>query len=412
MKRLWWCAPVGAALCMLGAGPALAQKDALSLDEALRRAGAVADAEADNPRLIGPRADVEAAEALVGQARLRPNPEASFEAENVAGSGPFTGTQSSEYTLSAGLPIELGGKRAARIRAAESELAVARLRGEASLADLGQAVRERYVAAVAAQQRVALEQGVYDRNGELLRVARALVDAGREPPLHALRAESALAQAEAELKAAQAIALAARFSLGALLGGEGVPSVDPAFPDLAPPAETLAAYSGLEPRIAMAEREAAQAAVGLERSLGRPDLTASAGLRRFEDSNDQALVFGVSVPLPLWNRNQGNVAAAGARARGAAAREAVALSDYRQQVAEARAAFLGARARGDTLEQKSLPQAEEALRLADLGYRNGKFALLDVLAAADARDTIRRSLIDAREEQGRAAATLIRLWAP
>ena len=134
-------------------------------------------------------------------------------------------------------------------------------------------------------------------------------------------------------------------------------------------------------------------------------------MKRFEESDDQAFVVGVSVPLPFWNRNQGNIAAAQARARAATAREAVALADYRQAVAQARADYLSAEAKAQTLADESLPQAEEALRLAEIGYRNGRFPLIEVLAAAEARDDIRRALIDAREMQGRAAARLIRLAA-
>ena len=413
MKSLVLCGALCAGLGLVWSSAGLAQEEPLSLEDALRQSGVVADgAEAPlNPRLVGPQADVEAAAALVAQARLRPNPEASFEAENVAGTGLYSGLQSSEYTLSAGLPIELGGKRGARVRAAEADLQVARLTGQLSVADVGLAVRQRYVAAVAANQRVDLAQGVHDRNKELLRVASALVDAGREPPLHSLRAEAELAQAEAELKAAQAEALSTRFALGAMIPGEDVPVVGSVFPELRPPYSVLGDYSGIEPRLARAERDAAQASVGLERSLGRPDLTASAGVRRFEESNDQAFVVGVSIPLPLWNHNQGNVAAAEARVRAATAREAVALADYQQQVAEARAAYFAAEAKAGTLEEKSLPQAEEALRLAEIGYRNGKFPLIDVLAAADARDEIRRDLIDAREAKDKAAALLIRLAA-
>ena len=77
---------------------------------------------------------------------------------------------------------------------------------EPSLADveLGFLVRERYVAAVAAASRVALARDVVERNEELARIAGVLVEVGREPPLRALRAEAALAEARAELQAAQA----------------------------------------------------------------------------------------------------------------------------------------------------------------------------------------------------------------
>lgn len=414
MTLLTWRGALAVGLALL-AWPLAAQTEgALTLPQALERATSLsttADAEPSNPRLVGPREDARAAAAQVNQARLRPNPEISLEVENVAGTGMFSGLRASEYTLSAGLPLELGGKRRARIGAAQAELNVAELRGQLAQAELGQMVRERYVRAVASNARVGLAQNILDRNRELVRIASALVDAGREPPLRALRARAAFAEAEAELKAAQADALADRFALGALWSQEAPPQVPAEFPDIQPPHALLADYSGLDTRIATAERMAAEARIAQERSLGIPDTTVSAGVRRFEESNDQAFVVGVSIPLPVRNRNQGNVAAAQARARAAGAREAVALADYRQSVAQARADYLAAEAKADTLEKESLPQAEEALRLAEIGYRNGKFPLIEVLSAADTRDSIRRTLIDAHEAQGRAAAKLIRLAA-
>lgn len=393
------------------AAPVMGQPaDTLTLERALELSGAATDSAAiDNPRIVGPREEVSAAEALVRQAGFRPNPAISLDVENIAGSGAFSGLQATEFTLAASLPLELAGKRGARVRAAQADVTVARLRGELSLAALQFAVRDRYVAAVAAQARVALATDIVTRNIELARIARVLVEVGREPPLRSLRAQSELAEAEAELKAAQAEALATRFALGALWTPESAPEVPTTFPLIAPPSGLLADYRGIELRLAAAERAALQADVARQRSLGVPDPVVSAGVRRFQERSDQAFLVGVAIPLPLRNRNQGNIAAAEARVRAAAARESIALADYRQDVAQARADFLGAEAKVKTLEAGSLPQAEEALRLAEIGYRNGKFALMEVLAAADARDAIRRSLIDAREVQARAAARLIRL---
>ncbi|KHL25362.1 metal transporter [Croceibacterium mercuriale] len=402
----------GLALATWSAPAASQSNDILTLGEALELSGAATIGEqAFNPRLVGPQEEVTAAEAEISQAGLRPNPVVSLEVENVAGTGAFSGAQATEFTLAASLPIERGGKRQARVNAAEADLAVAGLRSELAGAELGQAVRERYVIAVAAQARVELAENVLERNRELARIAQALVDAGREPPLRALRAQSELAQAEAQLKVAQAEALAARLGLGALWAPQSTPEVPATFPDIDPPDALLASYAGIELRLAAAEREALQADVALQRSLGVPDPTVSAGIRRLQQTSDQAFLVGVSIPLPLRNRNQGNIAAAEARARAASARESVVQADYRQEVAQARADFLAAEARADTLESGSLPQAEEALRLAQIGYRNGRFPQLEVLSAAEARDTIRRFLIDAREAQGRAAARLIRLAA-
>lgn len=396
-------------------GPAAAQDTpVLSLDDALERSGVVETGSENpvNPRLIGPVEDAAAARALIDQARLRPNPELSFEAENFAGTGAFSGLFATDYTLSIGQRLELGGKRGARVRSAEAEALVASLEGDLATARLGREVRARYVEAVAAASRLELARDIVQRNRELARIAGLLVEVGREPPLRALRAEAAVAEAEAELQAAEAASLASRTALAALWSDTASAPLVPAdFPAIVPPANLLAAEGSLRLQVARAEREAADAAIDRERSMAVPDPVISAGVRRFEQSNEQAFLVGVSIPLPFADRNQGNIAAAQARLRAANAREAVALTDYRLEIEQARSRYLAAETRVETLAQTSLPQAEEALRLVNIGYRNGRFPLIEVLAAAEARDTIREALIQAREDRGRLAAELIWLAA-
>ena len=397
------------------ATPVAAQeRELLTLEEALNRTGVSGGSVevAPNPRIAGPRADTEAAQALVGQARLRPNPEVSLEVENIAGSGAFSGLSATEYTLAVGQRLELGGKRGARMQAAEAQAQLANLRAGFAEAELGFLVRERYVAAAAAASRVELALDVVERNVELARIAGLLVEVGREPPLRALRAEAALAEARAELQAAEATSLAARAALASLWGDQSAPPiVSSNFPDIEPPGTAMASATAIQLQVARAESRAATAEIDRERSLRIPDPVLSAGVRRFEESNDNAFVVGVSIPLPFRNRNQGNIAAAEARLRAANAREAVALADFDQAVTRARAQYLAAQARVDTLSDTSLPQAEEALRLVRIGYRNGRFPLIEVLSAAEARDAIREALIAAQEDRGQAAAELIRLAA-
>ena len=408
----WRAAPLWGLILALSTGPASAQDPrVVTLDDALELSGVAAEADTaiTNPRLVGPRAETDAAVALVDQARLSPNPEISFDVENVAGSGAFSGLQSTEYTLSIGQRLELGGKRSARVDAAEAQAELASLRADLTTVELGQLVRERYLAAVAAAARVELAEDVVARNEELARIAGVLVEVGREPPLRALRADAALAEARAHLVEAEAESLSARTALAALWAGGEAPLVPAEFPDILPPASLMAgATESLTYRVARAESTAAAAEIERQRSLRIPDPTVSAGVRRFGESGDNAFLVGVSIPLPFRDRNQGNVAAV---LRAANAREAVALADYEQAVATARARYLGAEARVDTLSQTSLPQAEEALRLVSIGYRNGRFPLIEVLAAAEARDTIREALIAAREQRGLAAAELIGLAA-
>ncbi len=91
-----------------------AQGEHLTLDRALELAGAMA------PGVEAASAGVRAAEAQRRAAGLRPNPSINMEAENVIGTGPYSGLSSAETTVGMSLPLELGGKRSARIGVADA----------------------------------------------------------------------------------------------------------------------------------------------------------------------------------------------------------------------------------------------------------------------------------------------------
>lgn len=396
------CGVLLAAACV----PAAAQESApLGLAGALSRAGALA------PALEEAQANVDAAAGAAVQAGLAPNPELSAELENVAGSGAFSGLRSVEATLAVSQRLELGGKRGARRRAAREQLGAVRLEALMTRADLALAVRSRFIEAAAATARAALAESVVERAQELARIAGALVDAGREPPLRSLRAEAALGEAEAALAEARAVAISARYALASLWGETTAPPMLSAeIPELRAPSN-IDSSSALAIQTAAAQRGAAEAAVSRERAYAVPDMTVSAGVRRLEGANAEAAVVSASIGLPFRNRNQGNILTAQARVRGAAAQEQLVRAEFYRDTASARAELRAAEARSETLAERSVPQAEHALRLARIGYRNGRFTLIDVLDAAATRDAVRRSLIAARAEREQAAARLIRLAA-
>ena len=388
-----------------------AETGPIGLNEALARAGALETGDTMTAeRLLPAAARRDAADALVEQARIGPRLEMGLEVENFAGTGPYGGFSASEYTLSAGRRIELGGKRQARLAVANAGVDLAELDVRAARADLALLVRQRYVAATAAQERFELAEDVLTRNRELARIARVMVDVGREPPLRSLRAEAALAKAEAEREAARGTALAARRALAVLWNSDeavlvpaetvGIPAPDGAFD---PSALSLAQ--------ARREVDLAQAEVASQRALGRSDPTVSLGVRRFAESRGTAVLAGISMPLGLKNANRGNIAASQARALAAMAEARIAEADLRQDYFAARTEYDAARLRATTLREQSLPSAQEALDLVERGYRAGRFDLTEVLLAAEARDAIREDLIAAEEARALAAARLIRLTA-
>ncbi|WP_297511403.1 TolC family protein [uncultured Caulobacter sp.] len=401
-------AVIGAVVVLVGLGaPPRVLAEPLTLADALARA------RAGSPLVTAAEAAVAAAEGRARQAGRPPNPEAGLQSENFAGSGPYGDFRSAETTLSVSQRLELGGKRRARQTAAVAEVEVARLGVSIARADLDQEVAVRYAEALAARDRLTLARETAQRAESLSKAAATLVEAGREPPLRAMRAEAVSREAAAAVTAAEAEAVAARRALVTLWNEatEAVELVEPAAapvvvpPALVDPAETL------DVRLARAHRLTARAVIDRERAAARPDLTVQAGVRRFEQTGDRALVVGFSAPIPVFDRNQGAVAAARADAAAAEARERLALARSVRALRDARASLVAADARLDALRGKILPQARTAVDLARRGFEAGKFSLLDVLDAQTALITAQTDLIAARLERAKALAALERVAA-
>ena len=378
----------------------------LTLEDALARAAAQA------PALVQARAAVEAAQGRRRQAGLIPNPEASIEVENFNGSGIYNGTDVAETTVSIGQTIELGGKRGTRVRAGEAEIASAQLAAAIARANLVVEVKSRFANALATGAQVDLARAALGRANDLLTSAQALVDAGREPPLRALRARTAAAEAQAELDRVIAADNAARASLAALLGDTTAPGrVVGSLGGPGRPAGAPDPTLSLDVRLAEAEAEAARAIVARERAAGATDITAEVGVRRFEEDNEDAVVFGLSLPIPIFNRNQGNIAAANADVVAANSRRVQALAESVRRIRGAEDAYAAAESRVRTLEQIAGPAAQQALDLARAGFDAGRFSLLDVLDAEEAFASAQATLIEAQRDRAVAAAELERALA-
>ena len=398
----WRRALLSVAAIAMAAFASTASAEPVTLAEALARAGK------SSPTLAAARADVAAAEGRAVQAGLRPNPELGLEVENFAGTGPFSGLGEAENTVTVGQRFELGGKRSARQRAAQAEVDVARLRLQVAGAELLQQVRNAYAEAYADARRLDLAREQFLRAENLQKVAVELVDAGREPPLRAMRARTATFEAVGRVRAAEAKYLQSQRALAALWGGaddlpEPTGAADEALPEgIADPTTTL------DVRLAEAEVTVSIAVVGRERLLAQPDVTVTVGARQFRGTDDTALVVGASMPIGVFDRNQGNVAAANAERVGAEARRNAALAGAIRGTRDAQAALRTAESRLNFLRTRAEPEAVEAVRIAREGFSAGRFTLLDVLDAEEALNTVQSDIITAEQERGQAAAALIR----
>lgn len=377
----------------------------------LTLADAVLEARQRSPLSIEAISRVEAEQGRLAQARLRPNPEIDIAVENFAGSRDFSGTRSAETTGSLALPIELGGKRSARVGTASAGVALAEAEAQVAMLDLDLAVREAHTLAAEAEAAAKLAAEDADIAKALEAAVRKMVDAGREPPLRQVTATAERAQADAVAELATAERLAAKEKLAALIGRERVDfDVPPLAPGGLPNADGRRAVAGPDMAAAQNQLAFARAALLDARAQRAPDLRVSLGARRLAADDATAMVAGVSIPFPLFNRNGGTIAAAAADVRGA---EAVAARLERQAGARLAAAEARQRAAATsfrTYDKVVVPGAAEALQIARLGYAAGRFPYSDLLMAQRGYTEARRARLAAardaelaRAERDRAA---------
>ncbi|MBI0477104.1 TolC family protein [Sphingomonas sp. MA1305] len=366
----------------------------------------------DTPRVLALDADVARARGLAQQARARPNPSVSVYAENFTGDLIRNARNQEQTTFQVDQPIELGGKRAARIAAGEAGIVAARERNRDGRLAYATDLARAYAEAEISERRIGLAQEELDNAAGDLKVARALVGAGKEAWLRQVQAETELNTVQAALEGARAQRTVAFARLSALAGSptpytglsESLLGRLTARPVIGPidPMQTTTV------RVADAEREAAARQVAVQQRLAIPNVTAQLGVRQLRVASGPAIVAGVSVPLPFFDRNRGNIAAARADLQGAEARAAAARLDAEANTRAALALVEAADQRAAAAE-RTLATATEAYRLARIAYEAGKSPLIELLAARQSLGAARGVTLDAASTRLDARTTLARL---
>ncbi len=390
------------------APPALAGSG-LTLEGALSQAGAA------SPSTDVATSGVRAADASRAVAGLRPNPELSVETENVIGTGPYRGFNEAETTVGFALPIELGGKRSARIAVADARGARARLDVVIAIADLRLRVTQAYTEAVAAERRLEVAEDQARIADEGLRVAADRVMVGAASPIDEQRAAVVQINAQTALARARREVETTRGVLGMLIGQPVIGPLDTAWFNrtaIYGPVAPMNINGTLALAVATGDVATADAQVRLARSQRIPDITLSAGTRRLSGTGDQAAVFGVSIPLPFFNNGSAAIGVARAERDQADARRRLATLDASQAVARAQADLANAEAAARAANGPVLAAALEAARIARTGYGAGKFSQLELLDAERTLAETRAAAIDALAAYHDAQARLQRLISP
>ncbi|ABR90234.1 cobalt-zinc-cadmium outer membrane resistance protein [Janthinobacterium sp. Marseille] len=363
--------------------------DGLTLEAALKLA---LDGNAD---LSAARNEAAAVDATIRQAGLIPNPEVSVQLE-----GAQRDTRTTTWLVNQ--PIELGGKRTARINAASRAYDTAYADLNSKRAEIRALVITAFFNVLNAQERLRLAEASLQlaQRGSL--VASRRVAAGKVSPVEETKARVAEANVRLELSQAKSELVIARKRLAATWGNavprfqlaqgnvESLP-VLPQWPE-------LNARLNQSPLLIRTrhELERLQAVAEVEKSRRIPDVTVSMGVKKNGDAGNQAVV-GLSIPFPMFDRNQGNILEALRRVD--KARDELNATEIRLdgELAQAYERLNTTRIEADTLQRDILPGAQSAYDAATTGFEFGKFNFLDVLDA-------QRTLLQARSQYLRTLA--------
>jgi len=404
----------------MAAGPLAAQTPS-SRSPSLTIAQAVDEAVAHNLSLFAQRASLSIAEAAAITARLRPNPVFSFSADHLDLLGTHFDASNSggppEIAWRVDVPVERGGKREARIVVAS----IARSAAEAQVADFMRVLKRDVTLAcidvLSAKATRALVADILGAFQGLARVNAARAAAGSISPFESTRSQVAMLQFRSTVVRADLDLAAASARLRTLLGRAPLDSIDItddlALPDgLAEtdvaPLEELALTSRPDLQALQRTEARTSADLRLQEAIGKIDYSIGAEYRRQQGmaGKSNSLGFFFSTPLPLSNRNQGEIARAGAEheqtAREIAARRAEIVSEVRTAYHE----YVTTKDLVSEMKRDLLTPAASAREISAYTYRAGGSTLLELLDAQRVFNDTMQSYVDAQANLRRAGSRL------
>jgi cobalt-zinc-cadmium efflux system outer membrane protein len=325
------------------------------------------------------------------------------------------GTSDLDRGVEVAQSFEIGGQRGARISAADADLRAARALVEASDHLVATEVLTAATQVVRGRRGLALVRDQGQVAERLVRVSRARANKGVGAPLEAELAEAARVQAFRDERVAAQELSEAEARLAQAVGRDVQLAPDA---DVPPSRASLPALPELEERALALRPEIVAARVAIESSAARadllrrervPDVTLGAGARHEEFSN--VLAAKVSIPIPLFRRNQGEIAEQEARTRQAATaarQETLRIQlEVRGAYRSWQRAMAAAAAIAPDLETRLAADAQ-ALRDA---YERGRLPLTTVLASLRETQSARRIVLEARADAAQAALDLVRVVA-
>lgn len=368
-----------------------------------------------NPRLAVFSWEVRAGEARTLQAGLLPNPELEIEIEEFGGTGEQRRFDGTETTIAVNQLIELGGKRSKRKRIAALERDLAGWDYETKRLDVFAEVTKAFVDLLAAQQKLDLMRDIFNLAEQVFKTVSGQVKAGKVSPIEETKARVALSIVSIEKEQVGSELVNARRHLAATWG-----STSPVFQEAKgeleaiipiPPFEDLMNRISQNPDMERwpTELEKRQATLEMENANQIPDLTIGGGIKHLGETEDLTYVMGISIPLPLLNRNQGRVHEAQYHLAKAKEEFSAVNVAIRTALHEAYQVLSTAYVKATYLKNDVVPGAQSAFDAVNEGYREGKFGYLDMLDVQHSLFEAKKQYIEALARYHKAETTIERL---
>lgn len=339
-----------------------------------------------NPRIAVADRNIGMAEGRRQQANTLPNPTVGVEADNFA-PGTSETVGGVETTLMLSQLIELGGKRDARVAAALGDYDAMRWEREAAKLEILSETTIAYVEAVSMQRRVALLDRQAAALERLVPLMQRRTEAGASSPSEVSRTQAAVGLTRLEREKARLALAVAKRELTALMGRDS-PDFTAVSGDLGrlvrpAPLESLIKAIDDNPQLMRwtAIRAQRDGDLLVARLKPIPDVTASVGWRYYSESGESAVRLGVSMPIPVFDRNRGGIREAQENSQKVHAERSVNRLALVAVVAKAHDTATSQLQQLDLLRKAVLPNARQALATIEQGYGQGRFTVLEILDA-------------------------------
>lgn len=341
----------------------------------------------NNPTYQAAIAGISAEDGARLQASLLPNPDAVIEIENFAGEDEQESFDGAEITFGIEQTIELGGKRSNRKNVADFSYKISQQQAHALALSLLAETDYAFIRVAVAQERMNLADKRLELANKTHEIVKRRIGAAKAADIQHTKADIEQAAAEVEKRKAEMELTNARNHLAQLLGSmeHAEVDVDSDISTLPKITDKQALMDALEnaPQSKAQEfaKMRARSSFDLAQAQAIPDPTFGLGIRRFNENDSTALVAGVSFPIPVFNRNQGNIKEAKANVIKADAESYAAGLSLRQSALQAWESLAESLAEAERYQNEIIPSARKAYNQADDGYARGAFSFLDLLDA-------------------------------